>query len=52
MYADVIWDLKINVSERKYLNYQQMMKEVTVLDCENVNLSSLAPLAHIFIDFS
>ena len=33
MYADVIWDLKINVSERKYLNYQQnlMMKEVTVI---------------------
>ena len=23
MYADVIWDLKINVSERKYLKYQQ-----------------------------
>ena len=45
MYADVIWDLKINVFERKYL------KKITVLDCENVKikLSSLAALARIFM---
>ena len=38
MYADVIWHLKINVSETKYLKYQQnsLLKEVAVLEYENV----------------
>ena len=57
MYADVIWDLKkIYVSETKYRKYQQNSnKEIAVLETmwkgENV-LTSLAPLARIFKDFS
>ena len=50
MYADVIWDLKINVSERKYLKYtNKMMKEITVLDFENVNKFKLARFARSHI---
>ena len=44
VYAGVIWDLKINVFERKYLNYQQNdegNKSFRLWKCQN-NLSSLA----------
>ena len=55
MYADVIWDLKINVSERKYLKYQQNNEgnNSLLLDCENVKRIKLARCArshiHCFI---
>ena len=44
MYAGVIWDLKINVFERKYLNYQQNdegNKSLRLWKCQK-KLSSLA----------
>ena len=53
MYADVIWDLTTNVSETKYLKYQQNIEgnsSFRMWKCENF-LSSLAPLARIFIEF-
>ena len=35
------------------LSTDKILKEITVLECENANkiLSALAPLARIFIDF-
>ena len=39
----LFWDLKINVSERKYLKYTNIiMKEITVLDWESVKKIKLA----------
>ena len=42
MYADVIWDLiYIYVSETKKLKYQQfnkILKEIAVLECENAKI--------------
>ena len=36
MYADFIWDLKINVFLRQSTN--KILKEIAVLECENVNI--------------
>ena len=40
MYADVLWDLKLNnISETKYVKYQQkILKEIAVLECENTKI--------------
>ena len=38
MYADGIWDLKINVSETKYLKNQQNIEGIAVLECENMKM--------------
>ena len=53
MYADVIWDLKIYMFLRQGIwSTNKILKEIAVLECENAKkiLSSLAALAHIFID--
>ena len=56
MYADVIWDLKMNVFLRQSIwSANKTLKEIAVLECENVKKkipSSVASLARIFIDFS
>ena len=55
MYADVIWNLKMNVFLRQSIwSTNKIWKEIAVLECKNFEkfLSSLAPLARIFIDFA
>ena len=50
MYADVILRPEINVSERKYLKYtNKIMKEITVLEWENVQKIKLARFARSHI---
>ena len=48
MYADVICDLKIYVSEIKYQKYQQyiILKEMAVLECENAKIFQARSLAY------
>ena len=39
MYAYVIWDLKYNVSETKYIwSTNNILKEIAVLECENAKM--------------
>ena len=39
MYANVIWDLKLYVSETKYVwSTNNIVKEIAVLECENAKL--------------
>ena len=55
MYADFIWGLKMNVFLRQSIwSTNKILKEIAVLECEKFEnfLSSLAPLARMFIDFS
>ena len=50
MYADVIWDLKINMFLRQSIwSTNTILKEIAVLECENANILQLA---RIFIDCS
>ena len=48
MYADVIGDLKINVSETKYLKYQQNIEGNSSFRISKCNFF-LSSLAHILI---